>query len=375
MAPKAPHQTKNESAKRKSKGMNVDVIMRRMEVTRRAQEKQFRRPTHLQIQRRLLLLNKSLEEEKALIKDVELRNALCPACYKKRKGQKGSWHTRARLTTSSTQTGQQYELAPASEPEIFRCAMIDSTCRTKRLSEITTDRQFIVEEYRRTWAAEMETASRWLAKANQRVEMLTTLVARWQTEDLAKMEIACEHQPDPSVASVSQSDNNSSTPHQEQGELVNQSHRKPPEPDLAPAPPKSSSGNNTPVNKRQTRFTSSPRRTPEIITIDEEAPSKAGPSKSILKPGANNADNMALMLREKEQCRTRREQRTKSRSNSTPTKVQKEIDREHEGRRRKSRFDQPEASIDSSKERIFAAALKEARERAAKIAERIRRKK
>lgn len=120
MAPKAPHQTKNESAKRKSKGMNVDVIMRRMEVTRRAQEKQFRRPTHLQIQRRLLLLNKSLEEEKALIKDVELRNALCPACYKKRKGQKGSWHTRARLTTSSTQTGQQYELAPASEPEIFR---------------------------------------------------------------------------------------------------------------------------------------------------------------------------------------------------------------------------------------------------------------
>ena len=84
---------------------------------------------------------------------------------------------------------------------------------------------------------------------------------------------------------------------------------------------------------------------------------------------------MALMLREKEQCRTRREQRTKSRSNSTPTKVQKETDNEHEGRRRKSRFDQPEASIDSSKERIFAAALKEARERAAKIAERIKRKK
>ena len=275
-------------------------------------------------------------------------------------------------------------MALASEPEIFRCAMVDSTCRTKCLSEITTDRQFIVEEYRRTWAAEMETASRWLAKANQRVEMLTTLVARWQTEDLAKMDFACEHQNDSSkrlsplpksVASVLQSDNDSRTSHQEQGELVNQSHRKPPEPGLVPAPPKSSSGNNTQVNKRQTRFTSSPRRAPEIITIDEEAPSKAGLSKSILKPMANNADNMALMLREKEQCRTRREQRTKSRSNSTLTKVQKETDREHEGRRRKSRFDQPEASIDSSKERMFASALKEAREKAAKIAERLKRKK
>ena len=55
----------------------------------------------------------------------------------------------------------------------------------------------------------------------------------------------------------------SRTSHQEQGELVNQSHRKPAEPDLVPAPPRSSSGNNTPVNKRQTRFTSSPRRAPE----------------------------------------------------------------------------------------------------------------
>ena len=193
--------------------------------------------------------------------------ALCPGCYKKRKNGRGQWVPRGTLVNESCQTGQQYELAPASEPEIFRCAMVDSTCRTKCLSEITTDRQFIVEEYRRTWAAEMETASRWLAKANQRVEMLTTLVARWQTEDLAKMDFACEHQNDSSkrlsplpksVASVLQSDK-----HQEQGELVNQSHRKPAEPDLVPAPPRSSSGNNTPVNKRQTRFTSSPRRAPE----------------------------------------------------------------------------------------------------------------